>query len=310
MLIPGGGTRALVLARIAVPMFFVIGSYFFFQKIQKSNNRTETIMFYIFRLLKLYIGWFIILLPITLKIRNYFVNGIVDGLKRIFFGFIFGSTFVASWYIMATILGTLLVYMLTKYFGNTMTLITGIIFYLISCVATNYYNVLSVVCLDDLLKYYPGNFYNSFPVAVIWIVIGKLFAENKIQIKRKFNLFYLGVSIILLEVEGIVVRGISYTDDCYIMLIPVSIFLFSILISCTKEILIVRQLRCFGTITFCSHASLKRIINVPLKRAFDTNVFPGACILFMLTIAACIVLTFVIRKLEKRKYFKWIKVLS
>ena len=104
-------------SRIAVPLFFVISSYFLFSKInltEKYDEQKLILKKYIFRNLKLYAFWFIALLPITLYYRKWFDAEIFVGFFKFVKAVLFQSTFRASWYIMATIIGTIIVFYLSK----------------------------------------------------------------------------------------------------------------------------------------------------------------------------------------------------
>ena len=91
--------------RIAVPLFFITSSYFFFQKFYLSNDRKKVILNFLKRNMILYGIWFIILLPVTLPGRDWFEDGILLGMIRFLQSFFFNGTFRASWYLMALNIG-------------------------------------------------------------------------------------------------------------------------------------------------------------------------------------------------------------
>ena len=98
--------------RTAVPLFFLISAYLFFKKygeaetIEKKIARIER---YVKRNLQLYFFWLIVLLIPTLSYRQWFSDGLLSGLFWALHSFLFGSTFIASWYIMASIIATLII---------------------------------------------------------------------------------------------------------------------------------------------------------------------------------------------------------
>ena len=156
--------------RLAVPLFFMISGYLLFVRMKELDHdkQNEALMKYLFRILKLYLAWLILLFPVTVWNRKYFSEA---GLKKILKGFVFGSTFPASWYLMALIIGTALVYIGSRYMGNCVVFIVGTVLYIICCLLSNYGNFCG--SLRVINGIYPTAFFNSFPVAIIWISLGK-----------------------------------------------------------------------------------------------------------------------------------------
>lgn len=63
--------------RLAVPLFFIISSFLLFSKVNNVSLTEKDIVVknYIIRQLKLYLFWFIILLPLTVIIRKEWIIG-------------------------------------------------------------------------------------------------------------------------------------------------------------------------------------------------------------------------------------------
>ena len=111
--------------RIAVPLFFIMSSYFLFSKLRDtSEDKQKTILKkFTIRNLQLYLCWCIILLPITIYIRKttWFSHDLSENISTILKSILFGSTFVASWFITATVIGSLIIYFLSKTLKNDFT---------------------------------------------------------------------------------------------------------------------------------------------------------------------------------------------
>jgi len=101
--------------RTAVPLFFILSSYFFFRSIDGKDysDQKKSLVSFVKRNLRLYMFWFICLFPITLEKRQYFSDGYITGLKTILKFGLFNSTFVASWFIMALVLATIIIFLLS-----------------------------------------------------------------------------------------------------------------------------------------------------------------------------------------------------
>lgn len=268
--------------------------------IDNDIEKIDIVKAYLKRNLVLYIAWFIVLFPITLVVRKYYTMGIIGALKKFLIQFLLSSTFIASWYLMATLIGTLLVIISCRYFGELVTFIIGILLFLICCGLTNYYGLFSEsILLRTIEICYPVNFYNSFPASVLWIIIGKIFAEHDFNIKRKMNLLLLLTSIVALFCEEQFVKSYSYTDDWYIMLFPICILLFALIKDSMREVPFSQQMRSFSTVTFCLHASLGIVLDYLIGKYLDVNIFPGATVVFVLTVFGCIIVTLVLLKYSR-----------
>lgn len=221
--------------RTAVPLFFMISSYLFFSRINLIKSYEEQKNYLhkaIKRNLQLYLLWFIILSPITFYIRDYFKNGLLNGISILIWNFIAGSTFIASWYIMALVIGLITVFYLTKKFNNKSVIILSILIFIFCVLTSNYGNLPVMQMTHGLLSYWTP--YNSFTAGIIWIVAGKIFAENE-------NIFYFGatkqkiiivIMIVLLYLEQILIVYLnsSYATDFYFMLVPLCLALFALLL--------------------------------------------------------------------------------
>lgn len=171
-------------SRIAVPIYFVVFSYFSFKKINqyvRKKEKNAVLKNIISRLMKLYSFWFIVLFPITFYIRKYWSFGILGGMLKLLRDFLLGSTFQASWFIMACVLGLLIVYILSEHLSNKALLfITVPIFILTTTISqlngfdneiyTRYIKIFFEIC---------GYPYNNFLISLIYIVLGKIIEENK-----------------------------------------------------------------------------------------------------------------------------------
>lgn len=104
--------------RTAVPLFFLISSYFFFVRhkdLPTLDDRVAHLEKYVSRNLKLYLFWMIVLLVPTIKYRQWFANGFFNGVCLWFRAFFTDSTFIASWFIMAAVIATIIITISSRY---------------------------------------------------------------------------------------------------------------------------------------------------------------------------------------------------
>ena len=293
--------------RIAVPLFFVISSYFFFNKINKVNNKSEKniiIKKFVIRNMKLYLFYFALLIPFTIIVRDYFYDSnIFYGFCRFIRSLLFSSTFIASWYIMALVIGTLIIYFLSTKLKNKYLLVISLITYILVCIRSSYsYMYINNSNVSLIINIYEKIFtagYNSFPVALIWIFIGKLFAENKFCYNKRINYFIFCISVFLLWAEWLYIKNITgnLNNDCYIFIIPIVISIFKIIIDIKPfEIKYSKEIRNFSTMTYAIHGTICPTLN----RIFDSFFgFKNNYITFILTITICIIFFIIVRILQK-----------
>lgn len=302
------------LLRCAVPIFFIISSYFFFFRINNVDEIEAKHLYYNFikRACKLYTFWFIILLPYMI-ITNLLKGNIGEFLYLLPINLLFRSTFPASWYIAAYIIGISLMFIFRKH--NTSLLIISLICYIICCCTSNYGNlVYNLPEVNNFLKScnpivnnYIKSIYLSFPVGLVFIWIGKVIAENEIKIERLSILgIVIGGILLYLENKIIVINNWRIANDCYfsMLILAPSLFLFILYLPniITFE---TSNFRKMSTIYYCSHIPSMMIlmgINKYLNLKLTTiGIFVGT----MLFCTATALLFIKLAKLPKLEIFKY-----
>ena len=160
--------------RLAVPLFFMISSYLFFLKQSTLNSKQDKykgLKKYAKRILLLYLFWFLLLLPFTIYYRELYINFDHEKLITIARSFFFGSTFIASWFLMASLIGVTIVWVLSQLKVKTSWIIAiGLVIYVFCCIVSNYYSLISS-CPRFIVAYnsYTSIFtlpFNSFPCSI------------------------------------------------------------------------------------------------------------------------------------------------
>lgn len=306
----GGGIYPL--ARIAVPMFFIFSGYFLFSKVAAKGNSVSIIKNFCTRNFKLYMVWFILLFPITAHIRKYFEMKPAKFVGELLLQFFLGSTFRASWFLSSLVIGGVIVWVLSEKLTDNEIIGVGIVLYILCCLTSNYYGFFNEESvLHRINELYPTEIYNSFPVSIIWMSIGKSFV-NKEQSRIKHEKMWLIFFIILLFGEKILIEKFVNAEhnDCFFMLIPVCWLLFDILrsVDLLKPKYAV-EIRAFSTIAYCVHTSIGVAFAAILKRCFiDTNEMPGSMFLYFVTVLSIIAFTKAVVILEE-KGWKWLSYL-
>lgn len=292
--------------RCAVPLFFMLSSFFFFKKFDCTiliEEKKKILINYISRNLKLYLFWFIVLLPYTVVYRGWFDDAFIPGLVTMLKSFVFSSTFPASWYIMASVIGTSIIALSDKFLSNRIILIISLLAYVFCVITSNYGNIIE----DNAIFYflyekYRNVFtspYNSFPVSLLWIYIGRYLSRKGVISLSTISLFIIiCLFLILLYGEYFLIQcyHLAVTDDCYFMLVPTCVSI-AILLGKVKSVSSRPFLRKTSTIIYCSHLVVGSLIGFSFKM-FGLSV--GDYVKFLIILIACISSSWIILILEKR----------
>ena len=308
--------------RIAVPLFFMISSYFLFSKMREASadQHKSILKKFVVRNLQLYLCWFVILLPITLYIRKdiYFSHGWLQNVVTMLKSVLFGSTFAASWFLTAMVIGVLIVYLLNKVLkNNLLLLLVGLMFFTIVTLGSSYYDAVADTFFGTIIKVHItvfGALVCSFPAAVFWVVIGKLFAEQKIKMHSwlLWVVLMIGSAVALfVEWKYAVVRNGSYSMDSYFMLAPLCVLLF---LGLTKIRPIYRErsvyVRRLSTVVYVVHASLMPIISKLISVVFHVKI---PLLSFLMALVACVAvymcLEFAVKKTQTKRINKIFKMM-
>ena len=308
--------------RIAVPLFFMMSSYFLFSKLREASkdNYRAILRKFVVRNLQLYLCWFIILLPITVYIRkeSWFFHGFLGSALTILKSILFGSTFVASWFMMATIIGVLIICLLSKLLRKDyLVFLISLFAFCVVTLESSYTGIIADTFVFTAINKYVaifGGLVCSFPAALFWVFIGKLFAEQKIKAKSRNLLISLIIcSCIALFVEWKFVISLdgSYNNDSYFMLAPLCVLLF-LGVEKIKPIYWKNSvyLKRASTIIYVAHGSLLPVVSKLIAIVFkvQTPLFS-----FVFTLIGCITIyifiEIAIKKCGKHPIHKTLKML-
>ena len=303
--------------RAAVPLFFLLSSYLLFSRLNAAKEEDKQSIFirFIKKNLCFYLFWFIILAPITFYCSHFFADGIAKGILSLLQYTLFSSTFFSSWFLAALIIGTLIVYYASKVIPWKGLLAFALVIYALVCFRSSYWQfVPKRSFLISAANAYVRIFtepYKSFPAAILWIVIGKMFAENKIVLSKMKSFVLLAIGAVLLYAEWLIVRetGGETRNDCYFMLLPFCVGVFSVIRLYESKSFArdTRNLRKASAITYASHGSIATVISAITNNLFHVNAYNHSVFLFIITVFFSITLSAVIIVLSRRKPFRLLR---
>ena len=302
--------------RVAVPLFFLTSSFLFFEKTESCSDESERrriLSKYITRNLKLYAFWFIVLLPVTLRMRKYFSKGFVIGIKKMLLSFFLSSTFKGSWYIMASIWACVIVYCFRGKIGTRLLLLISAVLYIFCCLFSIYkIPAMETEVLKTIRGFYPKYPATSFPAAMIWFVLGKILAVHK----GKWNTFavhpeiFLIPGLILLGIEGQLVctnKWLTSRNDCYFSLLLACPLIFMTFCKWEPKRNLISRWRSFTVVLYCVHPSLVYIVKGVFKEVLRVKMtLKYSMAAYFGIVAACFVVYWVMSVLSKKsRILKW-----
>lgn len=304
------------LLRIAVPLFFIMSSFFFWQKVIAASEpqKKSAIIRFVKRNFLLFLFWTIALSP-KLDFSHYFVNGYI-GVIQFVRDLLFCDTFKGSWFIMSSIQALYIIFLLSRYISNKSIFIISFSFYIFCCCSSNYFEEFNSYktfqCVNDLIHHLVGEASLSFFVAMIWVVIGKIFAETQDliinivnnNIKIIYCLFLITCFFLIVEHSLISYKyGERLTSDCYMFLVPVCSSIFLLIYKYnTFSLKCHLFLRHVSTVVYCMHGFV--LLELSRNSFFADNVL----ILVLFTFIICFVATLLLHYMSKIKLFHFLSI--
>ncbi len=278
-----------MITRLCVPFFFVTSSFLFFKKDSEPLK-------YVKRIFVLYLVWCLLYLSIN------FESIMGMSLPKLIVHY-FWSGHDVLWYLIASIIGFLITYALSRKLKPTIVLIIGIVFLLVGCIKSTYAPLLEkIVSVDipDLLGSRNGLFY-GFPYYALGLFIAK--QDLARTYKNFWNFIGFGICLCLLFVESIVFTVIFKTDSTvlWMSVFPMTYYLFMIL----KHTNINLSYRC--SLVIRKTSALVYFIHPFFLRAFSNLSY--LVYFFIVSLASILVSLFVIY-LSNKRFFKWLQILS
>lgn len=294
-----------ILARLAVPFFFISSAYFFFQKIdfKKTYRDPENIQVwkrYLKRLLKIYVIWSILYLPYNFVLIH---NGGFTWMAvvRYLRDFFFTGSYYHLWFLPALMFAVSLVYVLVLQLNVKKTIWISFLLYLIGMMGNLYPEFLQgIPGISTLYDAYLSVFVttrNGLFFGMIFMSLGCYAARfpSKMEI-NKISL-YSAISFVLLVIECLVLKlngQIKDLSSMYLMLVPCVFLLFLRLLKVEmKHKPMYYTFRVLSLLIYVSHILFAQLFLwvMPSMNSF---------LLYVLTLGCSFLLSYIIYHLSKQ----------
>lgn len=222
-----------VIARVAVPFFFMASGFFLFSKKEEAREQSGRLMAFVKKTAELYGITILLYLPL-----NIYTGTIKEWrhLPNLLKAIIFDGTFYHLWYLPAAILGACITWLLLKRRTAGQALGISMVLYLIGLFGDSYYGISEKIpflkAVYQILFRFTDYTRNGLFFAPIFFLLGAFLAQKRKRLPLRTCLLGLTVSFGLLLIEALLLYKfhVQRHDSMYIMLLPCMIFLFQSLL--------------------------------------------------------------------------------
>lgn len=237
---------------VAVPTFFLISSFLFFNKHVDDNNLRK----YLLRLLVLYGVWTVMYLPLILFDLPKTLTGGIQLLQR----FVFDGSYFHLWYLPSLMFAILLTYILSKWINDRALLALSMLLFVLGTFVETY-NFISPILNWRLYKTVFITTRNGVFFGFVFVVLGKIISAGIFRTKVSVRAFIVSVCLVVTESIFLSV----FKDKNLINMTFSSLFLSFFLVSIFKDLNVkankttLRTIRNMSTIIFCLHPWIMRV---------------------------------------------------
>lgn len=305
------------LSRLAVPIFFLASAFFFYKKNLNLDVSAQKISLlkYTKRMLILYFGWFIIMLPKTIYERFFNEKSLSVNVFQFVKSFFLTSTFSGSWFLVSCLFSVCVLFFVYNKFkeksADKIIIVSSISCYLLCVLTSAYGNIFVNAGLGnfyDSFVFYFTKPYTSILVGVPYFALGRYIAKNDPHLTLIGKI--LGsISLVLFFIEILLTYNLDLrmSSDCFLMLLPCAYFIFVLI----KDIKVELKfnpviLRNASTIIFFSHFIWIFVIEV-FEKIFNIAVISTYRLIIVSVL--CLLTVSIFLTLSKKKIFSWLKYL-
>ena len=298
-----------LLARWAVPFFFIVSAFFLFSKEVDNNIDKQTLKKYLKRLSILYLAWFIINTPSIVYLRLIRPGtGKIDTWISFIKGALLSSTFTGSWFLLSSAFSAGLLYLLSKRYCTKTCLFISFV-PLLLCILSSAYGGLLPESVSTVLRWlnFPLNLFGG----LFYFSLGKLIYEKKEMIFKVPSVLILFITILsfvfyFVEIQLTTRLKRYHSSDFAFALVPLSVSIALFCITIRSQIPISRYLRNMSTIIYCAQGNVLCAVSLISKCIGVTSFYYRG----LLGIVMMIFIIFIILFAQKRRKPEFILYLT
>ncbi len=231
-----------IVARVAVPFFFVTSGFFL---ISRYHYQTAKLCAFVKKTLLIYGAAIVLYIPVNLYNGYFKMEYLLPNLIK---DIVFDGTLYHLWYLPASVIGGVIAWGLVKKLDYRKAFAVAAVLYLVGLFGDSYYGVIKNVPIFSgfyaLIFQVSDYTRNGIFFAPVFFIMGGFIAdysdrgENKSEIvcdqsvRKKSESKCFGLSMALMLVEGLVLHHfqVQRHDSMYVFLLPCVYFLFLVLL--------------------------------------------------------------------------------
>ncbi|MDR1018169.1 MAG: acyltransferase family protein [Lachnospiraceae bacterium] len=314
-----------ILARLAVPLFFISSGFLIAKKVDLIDSfyeKRKYIIHYIKRIIILFISWYIVNLPFSIYFSVKNKEGMIYFVKRYIISVFITDSYNGGWYLTATVIGVIIVFLLilrdnTKV-NYILLVIISILLFSLAILNSEFYNLkLTNNFVTEIYLFSKKHIQWALSpvVAPIYLSIGILAKKGESKIEKidiKWLLLFDTVFGIIMfyEVHLIRLYKLQGADDQFMSLVPMSFFLFiTVLKFKESNIPYSKNMREFSTICFFGQFIWLYLLNIYHQNIISRLILSNSLIKFSLNIVLSFILYILIESLLKRNKLLFLRKL-
>lgn len=308
-------------SRLAVPYYFVAAGYFLFRKTSPNEFDSKVPICYAIRMLKLYVIWSIIYLPLSIIEIVNDEDGSLHGVLAWVRNAIMTGSYSHLWFLKSMAVAVLiLTFLFNKKCPLKRILILAGFFYALGLLGGQTYTGLlsplksysSIWTLLKIVQKIIVTTRNGVFEGFIFVGIGMLMAYKPIWLTFNSAMGGFAISMILLLGEAIFVQyiGLAEMHELYVFLVPAVSFLFYITTHIElKEKKIYGYLRKMSTLIYFTHLYPIKIVEIVGNNleSYTNGISNNSLVQFFCVTIFTVMISYAIVRMGNQHRFQWIK---
>lgn len=245
-----------ILTRFAVPFFFVASGYFLFI----NGYDKKRVLHQLGRIIKLYVVWSVIYLPVLIINSIEKGNGVINALVSFFWN----GTWTQFWYLAATIYAIIILYFLFPILKQRGMFILCAFLYVIGLMISTYSPLTSALVGTEVSVETRNAIFYALP----YMYMGAFLSLNKeaflyrISSVKRYALIAVFVVMLAFEALVMIVRFNTPQTVLWISLLPATALIFvSCILSKINIKFSTRAFRVCSTLIYTSHCLFQFVLN-------------------------------------------------
>lgn len=219
-----------VIARIAVPFFFMTSGFFLISRYQYS---TKKLGMFVKKIVWIYGAAIVLYIPINIYNGYFQAENLLPNIIK---DIVFDGTMYHLWYLPASLIGGGIAWYLVRKLEYNKAFTVAAVLYFVGLFGDSYYGIIeSNTVLNGfytLLFQVSDYTRNGIFFAPIFFVLGGWIADSKIHFSQIMAWILFGLMMLLMLVEGLILHQfhLQRHDSMYFFLVPCMYFLFQALL--------------------------------------------------------------------------------